>query len=57
LAKEPKIRSVKLYPEVERAWNRLGFPNFNYFVNLLIAHKTGIPEQELDKYKREKDDD
>ena len=50
--KAPK--QVRLYPEIEEAWEQSGHSNFNWWVNYLFAEKFGIPFTVVDKYRRSK---
>ena len=61
-----KRRSVRLYPPVESAWQRLqrelgsdpgkdaSEENFNYTTNVLFAEKLGVNPEVIDAYRRQK---
>ena len=65
MSEEKKIRSVQLYPPVEKKWAEFEAmmtdagkkANFSWHVNLLFAHRFGIPEFHIEKYKREQKPD
>ena len=45
------------YPPIKAALARMGVHNWNYLVNQAVGKMLGVPEGEIEKYKREKKHD